>query len=245
MAPSQHGHSTRVTSARRTSLQSAGYIERCSPERSWIVAGDDACRSCRCEAGAGVDTKGDGVIVALIIICEVAFWVLLVGGLALRYVAEAPRAGAAVLLCEPLLELVLLVVTAIDLRNGAEPDWKHGLAAVYIGFTVTFGHYTIKWADGQVPPPLRGRAAARQAAAVREGAGGARVDARSAGHGRSGDRCGPAAARGLVRGGRGAERRRCATGRCGWRSSPGSTSSSRSRTRSGPGVPRKCRQGAG
>ena len=33
------------------------------------------------------------------------------------------------LLCEPLLELVLFVVTAIDLRNGAEPDWKHGLAA--------------------------------------------------------------------------------------------------------------------
>ena len=132
------------------------------PERSRIVAGDDACRSCRCEAGAVIDTKGDGVIVALIIICEVAFWVLLVGGLALRYLAKAPRAGAAVLLCEPLLELVLLVVTAIDLRNGAEPDWKHGLAAVYIGFTVTFGHYTIKRADAWFlhrfadgPPPVK------------------------------------------------------------------------------------------
>jgi hypothetical protein len=54
----------------------------------------------------------------------------------------------AVLLCEPLLEVVLLVVTAVDLRGGAEPDWKHGLAAVYIGFTVTHGHYMIKWADG-------------------------------------------------------------------------------------------------
>nr|WP_206323542.1 hypothetical protein [Streptomyces sp. HNM0574] len=86
----------------------------------------------------------------MIIVCEVAFWVLLAAGLALRYLARMPRTGAAVLLCEPLLELVLLVVTAVDLKNGAEPDWKHGLAAVYIGFTATHGHYLIKWADGHV-----------------------------------------------------------------------------------------------
>ncbi|QPP06532.1 hypothetical protein G4Z16_09085 [Streptomyces bathyalis] len=102
------------------------------------------------------------MIVTLIIICEVAFWVLLAGGLALRYLARMPRTGAAVLLCEPLLELVLLVVTAIDLRGGAQPDWKHGLAAVYIGFTATHGHYMIKWADGHFlhrfgggPAPVR------------------------------------------------------------------------------------------
>jgi hypothetical protein len=102
------------------------------------------------------------VIVTLIIICEVAFWVLLAGGLALRYLARMPRAGAAVLLCEPLLEVVLLIVTAVDLRGGAEPDWKHGLAAVYIGFTATHGHYMVKWADGHFlhrfaggPSPVR------------------------------------------------------------------------------------------
>jgi hypothetical protein len=73
-----------------------------------------------------------------------------------------PRTGAGVLLCEPLLELVLLVVTAVDLRGGAQPDWKHGLAAVYIGFTATHGHYMIKWADGHFlhrfgggPAPVR------------------------------------------------------------------------------------------
>ncbi|MGI5348766.1 hypothetical protein ACQEU8_11300 [Streptomyces sp. CA-250714] len=88
------------------------------------------------------------MIVMLIIACEVGFWVLLAVGFALRYLARMPRTSAAVLLCEPLLEVVLLVVTAIDLRNGAEPDWKHGLAAVYIGFTATHGHYMVKWADG-------------------------------------------------------------------------------------------------
>ncbi|MFG2590105.1 hypothetical protein [Streptomyces sp. NPDC048438] len=102
------------------------------------------------------------MIVTLIVLCEVGFWVLLAAGLALRYVARKPRLGAAVLLCEPLLEVVLLVVTAVDLKNGADPDWKHGLAAVYIGFTVGLGHSTIKWVDARVahrfaggPPPVK------------------------------------------------------------------------------------------
>ncbi|MFD3538787.1 hypothetical protein ACFWUQ_04720 [Streptomyces sp. NPDC058662] len=88
------------------------------------------------------------MIVALIIACEVGFWVLLAAGLALRYLARKPVLGAAVLLCEPLLELVLLVVTTLDLKNGAAPDWKHGVAALYLGYTVAYGHYTIKWLDG-------------------------------------------------------------------------------------------------
>ncbi|MFD7239712.1 hypothetical protein ACFWAT_30960 [Streptomyces syringium] len=102
------------------------------------------------------------MIVTLIIACEVGFWVLLAGGLSLRYLAKMPRTGAAVLLLEPVLELVLLVATAIDLRNGAEADWKHGLAAVYIGYSVGLGHATIKWVDQRFahrfaggPPPVK------------------------------------------------------------------------------------------
>ncbi|WP_063727910.1 hypothetical protein [Streptomyces sp. RTd22] len=102
------------------------------------------------------------MIVALIIACEVGFWVLLAVGLALRYVAKMPRASVVVLLCEPMLELVLFVATAIDLRNGAEPDMRHGIAAAYIGFSVALGHQTIKWADARVahrffdgPPPVK------------------------------------------------------------------------------------------
>lgn len=96
------------------------------------------------------------MIVTLIIACEVGFWVLLTGGLALRYLAKMPRTGAAVLLCEPLLELVLLVATAVDLRGGAEPDWKHGLAALYLGFTVAYGHYTVRRLDGHAAYRLAG-----------------------------------------------------------------------------------------
>ena len=101
------------------------------------------------------------MIVAMVVACEVAFWVLLAAGLTFRYGLRMPRTGLALLLCEPLLEVVLLAVTAVDLKNGGHPDWKHGLAAVCIGFTVGLGNATIKWADARVahrfaggPPPV-------------------------------------------------------------------------------------------
>ncbi|MEU3504997.1 hypothetical protein ABZ726_31225 [Streptomyces hundungensis] len=90
------------------------------------------------------------MIVTLIIACEVGFWVLLAAGLALRYLAGMRRTSVVVLLCEPLLEVVLLVVTAVDLKNGAQPDWKHGLAAVYLGFSAAMGHYMVTRADAWV-----------------------------------------------------------------------------------------------
>ncbi|MET9482073.1 hypothetical protein [Streptomyces sp. NPDC006638] len=100
------------------------------------------------------------MIVTLVVVCEVGFWVLLAAGLTLRYAAGKRRLGAAVLLLEPLLEVVLLAATAVDLRNGAEPDWKHGLAGLYLGCTVAYGRYTVRWIDGHVahrfagaPPP--------------------------------------------------------------------------------------------
>ncbi|WP_228983877.1 hypothetical protein [Streptomyces sp. DH12] len=112
------------------------------------------------------------MVVTLIVVCEVGFWVLLAAGLATRYLLKMPRTGAALLLCEPLLEVVLLVVTAMDLRSGAEPSWRHGLAALYIGYTVGHGHRTVKWLDGHAAhrfggaprpqgPPRYGRARAR------------------------------------------------------------------------------------
>jgi hypothetical protein len=128
--------------------------------QSRFVTGDDVSAPGGREAER---EREERVVIALLVVaCEVAFWVLLAAGLALRYVARKPKLGAAVLLCEPLLEVVLLVVTAIDLKNGAEPDWKHGLAAVYIGFTVGLGHSTVKWVDARVahrwfggPPPVK------------------------------------------------------------------------------------------
>lgn len=97
------------------------------------------------------------MIVTLIIVCEIGFWVLLAAGLGARYLLRMPRTGLALLLCEPLLEAVLLVVTALDLKNGADPDRTHGLAALYIGYTVGHGHRTVKWLDGHAAHRLDGR----------------------------------------------------------------------------------------
>ncbi|MEU6097879.1 hypothetical protein [Streptomyces sp. NPDC047079] len=115
------------------------------------------------------------MIVTLIVVCEVGFWVLLAAGLAVRYVLKRRRAGAALLLCVPLLEAALFVATAADLKNGATPGWEHGLAALYLGFTVAYGPRLIRWLDGHAahrlaggPPPSQppryGRARARHEA---------------------------------------------------------------------------------
>jgi hypothetical protein len=87
-------------------------------------------------------------LLALIIGCEIAFWVVLGAGLIARYVAKAPRLGLALLVCVPLVDLVLLIATVIDLRAGATAEWAHGLAALYLGFSVAYGHQMITWADG-------------------------------------------------------------------------------------------------
>ncbi|MET7595525.1 MULTISPECIES: hypothetical protein [unclassified Streptomyces] len=96
------------------------------------------------------------MVVGLIIACEAGFWVLLAAGLTARYLLGLRRTGLALLLCEPLLELVLFAVTAVDLRRGAEPGWEHGLAALYLGFTVAYGHRTVRWLDAHAAHRLAG-----------------------------------------------------------------------------------------
>lgn len=102
------------------------------------------------------------MLVGLIIACEVAFWVVLAAGLTARYPLRRPRLGAALLLAVPLIDLVLLVASLIDLRSGGEATLAHGLAAVYLGFSVAFGHSMVRWADQRFahrfaggPPPVK------------------------------------------------------------------------------------------
>jgi hypothetical protein len=112
------------------------------------------------------------VILAVIVAVEIGFWVLLAAGLTARYVLRLPRVGAALLIAVPFVDLVLLGATVIDLRGGATASAAHGLAAVYIGVSVAFGHRMIRWADvrfahrfagGPAPqrPPRTGLAHAR------------------------------------------------------------------------------------
>jgi hypothetical protein len=98
----------------------------------------------------------------LIVACEIGFWLVLLAGLATRYLLGRKRAGAVVLLCVPAVDLTLLVATVIHLKSGAQPTFADGLAAVYLGVSVAYGHQMIRWADARFahrfaggPPPTR------------------------------------------------------------------------------------------
>jgi hypothetical protein len=102
------------------------------------------------------------VLLAVIAACEVGFWLVLAAGLVARYALRMRRLGAALLVCVPLVDVVLLVATVIDLRRGATANFTHGLAAAYIGYSVAFGHSMIRWADQRFshrfaggPPPWK------------------------------------------------------------------------------------------
>ena len=102
------------------------------------------------------------MLLVVIVTAEIGFWVLLAAGLATRYLLGHRRLGALLLASVPVVDLVLLVATVIDLRGGATADFTHGLAAAYIGFSIAFGHSLIRWADQRFahrfaggPPPWR------------------------------------------------------------------------------------------
>jgi hypothetical protein len=117
------------------------------------------------------------VIYAVILASELAFWIVLLAGLASRYLLKRRALGAALLATTPLIDLVLLTTAVVDLRRGAEADLRHALAAIYLGVSIAFGHRVIGWADGQFayrfaggPRPARGPAyGAEHARAERSG----------------------------------------------------------------------------
>jgi hypothetical protein len=87
------------------------------------------------------------VLVKLIIAAEIGFWLILVAGLVARYLLRRRRLGLVLLAATLLVDLFLLVASIIDLRRGGEAGVSHGLAAVYIGVSVAWGHNIIRWAD--------------------------------------------------------------------------------------------------
>ncbi|AIM16638.1 MULTISPECIES: hypothetical protein [Neobacillus] len=82
-----------------------------------------------------------------IVAAEVGFWVFVISGLFFRYLLKLKRLGGFLLLSTPLIDLLLIIVTVMDIKNGATANTFHGLAAIYIGVTIVYGHRMIKWAD--------------------------------------------------------------------------------------------------
>lgn len=116
-------------------------------------------------------------IIAIIVGCELGFWLVLAAGLSARYLLRQPRLGAVVLALVPLLDAILLAAVAIDLHGGASVSTVHRIAGLYLGASVAFGPYLVRWADvrfahmfadGPAPAsvPKRGPAAFRHECAM-------------------------------------------------------------------------------
>lgn len=87
-------------------------------------------------------------LVWLIGASEIGFWVLLGAGLVARYLLRLRRVSTVLLVLVPVLDLVLIGASLVDVAGGSPPGTVHGLAAVYLGGTIAFGHSIIRWADG-------------------------------------------------------------------------------------------------
>lgn len=82
-----------------------------------------------------------------IVACEIGFWVVIALGLITRYIFKREKLGFFFLALTPVIDLLLLIVTATDLYNGATATQVHAIAAIYLGSSIAFGKSIIRWAD--------------------------------------------------------------------------------------------------
>jgi uncharacterized membrane protein YgdD (TMEM256/DUF423 family) len=86
--------------------------------------------------------------VAFVILAgEILFWVFVLGGLACRYIFQKKALGSFLLWATPVIDLVIIVITVLDLKSGATANFFHSLAAIYIGVSLVYGKSMIAWAD--------------------------------------------------------------------------------------------------
>ncbi|CAM4319696.1 hypothetical protein [Paenibacillus tarimensis] len=85
----------------------------------------------------------------IIVACEIAFWVVIMSGLLARYVFKLHKIGLFLLYLTPVIDLILLMITGMDLYRGAVATTAHAVAAVYIGVSIAYGKSMIHWADVQ------------------------------------------------------------------------------------------------
>ncbi|MGU3437428.1 hypothetical protein ACNHUS_31000 [Actinomycetes bacterium M1A6_2h] len=89
----------------------------------------------------------DNPILLTIAACEVGFWALALGGLAVRYLLGRRTVSTVMIALLPVLDVVLIAAVALDLHRGGEVGFAHRLAGIYLGWTVMFAHSTVRWLD--------------------------------------------------------------------------------------------------
>ena len=82
-----------------------------------------------------------------IVACEIGFWIFILLGLIARYVFKREGLGLLLLAMTPVVDLVLLLVTGIDVYRGATATVAHSIAPLYIGVSLVYGKSMIQWSD--------------------------------------------------------------------------------------------------
>ncbi|MFI9380169.1 hypothetical protein [Kutzneria sp. NPDC052558] len=109
--------------------------------------------------------RGNGVLLTLVIGSEIGFFVLLLAGLAVRYLVKMPKTGAVLLALSPVGYVVVLIVGAVELARGGAADIAHVFGAIIIGIVAVSGRHHLHTMDGwvrrrlakQPKPRLHGR----------------------------------------------------------------------------------------
>ncbi|WP_068984728.1 MULTISPECIES: hypothetical protein [Lysinibacillus] len=86
-------------------------------------------------------------MIAWIITAEIAFWIVIILGLICRYVLKMPKLSIFFFALTPVIDLLLVTLTALDLKAGTSASISHGIAAIYIGVSIAYGKTMITWAD--------------------------------------------------------------------------------------------------
>lgn len=112
------------------------------------------------------------MLYAVLLVSEIAFWALLVGGLYVRYALDRHRLSAAMLVAAASTDLVVLLAAGLDLAGGAAAQTSHILAALSIAYSVVYARRLVAIADRFVlrrlgrevtEPPPRPKAARERA----------------------------------------------------------------------------------
>ncbi|MGV2941580.1 hypothetical protein AB5I83_18410 [Mesobacillus sp. LC4] len=90
-----------------------------------------------------------GFVAWMIVACEIAFWIVIILGLTIRYVFKKNKLSIIFFALTPLIDLLLLTLTSYDMYRGATATIAHGIAAIYIGVSVAYGKSMINWADSR------------------------------------------------------------------------------------------------
>lgn len=83
----------------------------------------------------------------MIVACEVGFWIVILLGLVSRYLFNRNKLGLFFFALVPVLDLLLILATAIDIGRGGKPTIAHAIAPLYLGVSLVYGKSMIAWAD--------------------------------------------------------------------------------------------------